>query len=328
MYAFCTYFDSRYLAQGLALYQSLQQHCSAFELWVLCLDRSTYTTLTQRALPNMRLIALEELEQDDPALRHAKTNRTLVEYYFTCTPSLPLFIFAQRPNVEFLTYLDADLFFFADPEPVFAEIADHSIAISAHRFPSRLRHLHKYGIYNVGWLSFRADQNGMACLRRWRAQCLDWCYDRVEPDRYADQKYLDDWGARFDRVCVLQHKGANLAPWNLDNYRIQAGANHIWIDEQPLIFFHYQGLKRITRWWYNSNSAHYGTKLSAVVRKNIYGPYIRALAELTNDPRHANALRDDLAQLPNRRQSIEKYLRLARGFFSHKYIFIVNGRVL
>ncbi len=328
MYSFCTYFDQRYLPQGLALYQSLQQHCPTFQLWILCLDHQTHTALTQRALPNTHLIRLEELEQSDPALLQAKANRTLVEYYFTCTPVLPLFILTRYPAVEMITYLDADLFFFADPEPLYTEIADHSIAISAHRFPPRLRHLEKTGVYNVAWLSFRQDQTALACLRRWRAQCLEWCYDRIEPGRYADQKYLDAWPASFAKVRVLRHKGANVAPWNLDNYHIRAGDNRVWIGEQPLMFFHFQGLERVTDWWYNSNSAHYGTRLSSVVRREIYGPYLRALAESTPQIIQAGELRDDLLQMPESTRALERYVRLFRGLFSRKYIFVVKNRVI
>src|SRR5215813_5304237 len=112
MYHFCTYFDHRYLPRGLALYRTLEQHCPSFLLWVLCMDRVCYNALSQIKLPNVRLIALDEFEAADRELLIAKKNRTLIEYYFTCTPSLPLFIFDASREVDCITYLDADLFFF------------------------------------------------------------------------------------------------------------------------------------------------------------------------------------------------------------------------
>src|SRR5712691_2882118 len=221
MYHFCTYFDHRYLPRGLALYRSLKQHCRSFQLWVLCMDRECYDVLSQLDLPDIQLIALEDFEKDDQELLGAKQNRTLIEYYFTCTPSLPLFILNNCPEVGIITYLDADFFFFADPAPVFDEIADHSIAIIGHRFPAQLRHREQYGIYNVGWLSFRRDEQAFSCLVWWRERCIEWCYDRCEDGRFADQKYLDDWPTRFQGVVVLNHQGVNLAPWNLANYKIR-----------------------------------------------------------------------------------------------------------
>ena len=77
---FCTYFDQRYLSQGLAMSESLNRHCQNFKLWVLCLDTEVYRRLRELEIPRMELIPLEELERDDPNLAEAKKNRSLLEY--------------------------------------------------------------------------------------------------------------------------------------------------------------------------------------------------------------------------------------------------------
>jgi hypothetical protein len=228
-------------------------------------------------LPNINLISVADLEKSDLELLRAKQSRTLIEYYFTCTPSILVFILNNHPEMDIITYLDADLLFFADPEPIYAEIDDHSIAIIDHRFPAYLRHWEQYGKYNVGWLSFRRDDNALTCLSWWRSQCLEWCYDRVAQGRFAEQKYLDDWPDRFQGVVVLHHKGADLAPWNLPNYRIRGHGNRLWVDEQPLIFFHFHGFKQLRSWLYDPNVARYGVKPSKVVRSKIFAPYIQML---------------------------------------------------
>jgi hypothetical protein len=276
---FCTYFDQHYLLRGLALHHSLMQHCPEFQLWILCMDGDCYDVLTRMDLPQVRLISMTEIEGQFPALLEAKKGRKKVEYYFTCTPALPLYVLNQDPDVDAITYLDADLYFFADPAPLYEEIADHSIAIIEHRFPAELSHLAEHGIYNVGFLFFRRDVNGLACLGRWLEQCLDWCYDRVEGNRYADQKYLDDWPGRFEKLVVLQHKGANLAPWNLAKYTITFRSGHCFVDGQPLIFFHFHGLKRVGNWLYEPNLARYNVNRSGAVSR-IYKPYIKAISQI------------------------------------------------
>ncbi|MBI5649270.1 MAG: hypothetical protein HZC40_02305 [Chloroflexi bacterium] len=183
------------------------------------MDSACYDALGRLNLPRVNLISLEDFERGDGPLAHAKQNRSQIEYYFTCTPSLPLYILNHFAEPDSITYLDADLFFYADPRPVFDEIGDHSIAIVPHRFPSYLEDQERFGIYNVGWLTFRRDENGLTCLNWWRDRCNEWCYTRAEDGRSADQKYLDDWTTRFAKVIVIQHKGANLAPWNLANYQ-------------------------------------------------------------------------------------------------------------
>lgn len=245
------------------------------------MDAITHKVLSRMALPNIHLISLDELEKDDEALRATKKNRSLIEYYFTCTPSLLLYILSGWPEVDMITYLDSDLFFFAPLQSIYEEMGSSSILIVGHRFPSHLRHLERYGIYNVGVLSFRRDESAIRCLHWWRERCLEWCYDRVENGRFADQKYLDDWPTRFPGVTILQHKGAGLAPWNIANYRLRLNAGHVMVDEHFLIFFHFHGLKRLNKWIYDPQLVKYQTKLSPLAKRHIYIPYIRELQDIT-----------------------------------------------
>jgi hypothetical protein len=280
---FCTYFDQHYLLRGLALHQSLAEHCASFQLWILCMDDVCYDALKRMDLPAVSLISLAELEDQCPRLLEAKKNRTRVEYYFTCTPALPLYVLSKAPKVEDVTYLDADLFFFADPAPLYQEIGDHSIAIIEHRFPPELGNLTEHGIYNVGFVFFRHDEIGLACLRRWLEQCLEWCYDRIEDNRYGDQKYLDDWPKRFESLLVMQHKGANLAPWNLARYAVDRRAGNVRIDGQELIVFHFHGLYRVGNWLYEPNLARYKAVMSRAILSGIYKPYLRAISKIARD---------------------------------------------
>lgn len=277
MIHYCTFFDRNYLSRGLALYRSLLRHSPPFALWVLCFDDETYVTLSRMRLAGVRLIAQAEFENGDNALLQTKQHRSRVEYYFTCTPSLLLYIFDHDPEVDMVTYLDADLFFYSDPAPIYREMKNDSIAIIEHRFPPHLRHQEVYGIYNVGLLVVRRTEHGLTCLRWWRERCIEWCYDRVEDGRFADQKYLDDWPSRFEGVKVLQHKGAGLAPWNLSNYQLRLNKGQIMVDKDPLVFYHFHGLKALNRWLYDPNVTNYGHPMDWIVRKHIYALYIREL---------------------------------------------------
>jgi len=280
MKVFCTYFDHHYLPRGLALHGSLREHCPEFQLWVLCLTPECHAALTQLALPEVRLITLEQLEQFEPQLTEAKKNRTAIEYFFTCTPVLPLFAFESEPATDAVTYVDGDMLVFHPLDEVWNEIAGSSIAIVAHRFPQALKALEQWGIFNVGWLTFRRDANARTCLEWWRDQCLEWCYDRLEDGKFADQKYLDDWPERFPGVKVISHPGVNLAPWNLGGHQLALENDRITVDGRPLLIFHFHGLKQRARSLFDPQLLRYSVQADPFLTEKIYAPYLRKLTVL------------------------------------------------
>jgi hypothetical protein len=282
-YHFCTYFDRNYLTRGLVLYRSLVRHCrQPFTLWVLCFDAITYQILDRLSLPGIRLIALEQFEFGDSNLQQVKAERSLVEYFWTCTPLLLLYILRYYPEVEFITYLDADLCFYADPMPVYSEMGDGSILIVEHRYAPEHEHFaENTGIYNVGLLAFHRDDRGLACLHWWRDRCLEWCYLRIENGKFGDQKYLDDWPQRFEGVVVLKHLGAGLAPWNISKYNIGWQDGLLYVDGAPLIFYHFHGLKNMTR--NVIQPVAYGYRLSSLLIEHLYYSYAHALREAERD---------------------------------------------
>ncbi len=275
-YQFCTLFDKNYLFKGLALHSSLQQHCKNYTLWVLCMDDVVYSMLKRMNLPNVKLIHLSEFEDEE--LLKAKADRTPVEYCWTCTPSLPLYLLNNYPDMEMATYLDADLFFYNSPDPVYEEMGDHSILIIEHRYSPHFQHMAETsGIYNVELVTFRKDERGLTCANWWRDRCNEWCYYRCEDGKLGDQKYLDDWPERFEGVWVLQHKGAGLAPWNIERYKVHSRNGTTYVDDDALIFYHFHSLAIQERGRFKLAAPGYGLSKDDI--RLVYKPYLTALKD-------------------------------------------------
>lgn len=276
--SYCTLFDERFLARGLALYRSLRRHAGRFELWVLCMDAGCEARLRALDLPGLRPLPLAELERAYPALLAAKAARSRAEYCFTCAPLLPLYLLERAGGPELITYLDADLYFFGDPEPIFAALGAGSILLIRHRFPEPLRFWEPFvGVYNVGLLVFRRDERGLACLRWWAERCLEWCHGYYDAGRFADQKYLDEWPARFAGVVELAHRGANLAPWNLIGHRLRPHGGSLSVDGDPLIFYHFHHLGWLAPWLVAPHLQRYRARMGRLLRERVYAPYVREL---------------------------------------------------
>jgi hypothetical protein len=251
---------------------------------VLCLDRACYELLVKLALPNLVAVSLAELEAADRSLAATRAGRSLIEYYFTCTPAWLLHVLRQEAKSEWITYLDGDLFFFLSPKAIFDEIRDAAFAIIPHRYTPAVEHMRKYGIYNVGWVGVRNEGDGVAAVEWWREKCIDWCYDYVDGERFADQGYLQLLLARFPRVKVIENIGANLAPWNIGNYGVEfRGAGVVINKTCPLIFFHFQGLKKEMGYFIFNSHRLYRAPFSKIVRDHVYRPYVDELLAIEQE---------------------------------------------
>ena len=271
---FCTLFDSFYLAKAVALHGSLVRHCPDFHLTAFCFDDEALELLERLALPHLSLVSLARLEALDPGLAATKADRSRGEYCWTATPALPRAMFALRPELEEVTYVDADLWFFSDPEPLFAEMGDASVLVTEHRYPREYAHHEINGRFNVQFLVFRRDARGLEVLEWWHERCLEWCYARLEDGRFGDQKYLDDWPQRFAGVHVLRHRGGGVAPWNVVAHELSQTADGVTVDGDPLVFFHFHKVRMLEH-GYAWRAPGYIVPGRA--RVLIYEPYLAAL---------------------------------------------------
>jgi len=272
---YCTLFDSNYLVKAVAMHRSLLATGADVHLTAFCFDDDAKRIVDRLRLPRLSTVALGELEAFDPQLAGVKADRTPTEYCWTATPALPRYVLGTRPEVDEVTYLDADLLFFADPEPLFAEMGDASVLITPHRYAPEYAHLIENGIYNVQFLVFRRDARGTEALEWWHDRCIEWCYYRLEDGRLGDQKYLDDWPERFEGVHVLEHKGGGLAPWNATQYAVRRAGGRVLVDDDPLVFFHYHRVGVRERGRHDWRPP--GFAVPRPVFRHVYRPYLRAL---------------------------------------------------
>ncbi len=258
------------------MYESLAKVCPNFHLYVFAFDDKCLQVLRAMRLQHLSVISLQEFE--DPQLLAVKPTRNRAEYCWTCSSSTILYCI-QQFKLPHCTYIDADLYFYNDPNVLMQEMGDHSVMITEHRYTPMYDKSKLSGKYCVQYITFRNDQHGMEALQWWRNACLDWCYDRHEDGKFGDQKYLDDWTTRFKNVWVLQHLGGGLALWNIQQYEVFMEGEKIRCREistgkvfEP-VFYHFHYLK-----YFTDGTIELGRRLIAPAVKEIfYKPYILAL---------------------------------------------------
>lgn len=277
------------------------------------MDEVSFTRLKEINYPNAIILSYKDMEEQIPNLIKAKENRSKVEYFYTCSSAVCLHTINNFPEIDSITYLDADLYFFSDPKIVFDEIKNSSVAIIEHRFSFTTKRNIIYGKYNVGWITFRNDEEGIKCLKDWNQDCIDWCYQRLEGDKYADQKYLDKWPEKYKNVHIVQNKGANLAIWNINNYKLKLINNEVYVDNEKLVFYHFANFKQINKNTFKTDLSRVFKSLTGVLKDNVYLPYIHNILKNQEETEKIFAKKDLHAE--GLKLKVINLARNIRGYF-------------
>jgi hypothetical protein len=292
MIHFCTLFDHGYLGRGMALYNSLKKNCKTrFVLHILCMDQVTYDILNNLNYIELQLLQLKDIENNFPGLLNAKANRNKREYSWTLA-SVSQHYLLKRIKAPHLTYLDADLCFYQDPQILIDEMGEHDVFITKHNYDEKYDEAENSGIFCVQFVTFKNNNNGKSILKEWAYQCIDWCYEHIEDAKFGDQKYLDIWPEKYHNIKVSEHLGAGVAPWNLRKYEIDENLNIKYQENQyPIIFYHFHHFTFEYYYYYFlkfkifsrrtiSNSRYNFYDISAIAADKIYAPYMKLLLEI------------------------------------------------
>jgi len=126
-------------------------------------------------LSHAEIISVTDIETFDKALASVKNTRNEKEYAWTIKSSIILYLFDKYSSLQHMVYIDADIEFFSNAQPIFEEFQDASIMLTRERFyiqDNESWYL-QYGQYNGGFMAFKRDDNGLEALYWLREKCIN-----------------------------------------------------------------------------------------------------------------------------------------------------------
>lgn len=273
-YYFCTISSNTRLYQCIALYNSLAAMLENIKFFVLCMDKETYSIISALKSNSLIPVGLESIE--DEAAVGSKADRNLSEYCWTMKPVFIESILNNVNDVTRITYLDADMFFFNTPKPIYTFGSGKSIWLTPHNYSEKLRYAERdAGRYNSGFISFKNDNYSIECLQWWKKSCLDWCYNRTEEGRFGDQKYLDIFCKLFHGVADVVIPGVNIAPWNDEKAVFHRRNGLLMVNGHRLICYHFCGFRPLNK---SQFIVQFGNKCNEMIHR----PYMKAVKNVAD----------------------------------------------
>lgn len=267
---FVTHFDSFYLPQFLALLSSLKEtQKSGYTVWAVCLDDRSFYILCSLDIKNLKLLRLRDFEST--TLKELRQQRSWAEYCWTLTPFVPDMVFNSEEgrDVDRLIYVDSDMFFLNDVGAVFEcnSLAESAVVITPHFYRKFYDQEKRSGKYCVQFIAFKKNESEPV-RRDWQRRCVEWCFDRVEKNKFGDQFYLNFWEKNFPNlVGILSKPNLIIGPWchpqNLCEHTVA---------------YHFHGVRHVGGLKYFRGNYI----LAGKEHSNLYSEYIQRLAHYTN----------------------------------------------
>lgn len=100
----------------------------------------------------------------------------------------------------------------------------------------------KYGVFNLGFVGVRNDENGRAFTGWWASRLLEFCRDDRPAGLFTDQKWVNLAPCFFEGIKVLRSPAFNVATWNITTRDVRGSFDSgFTVNGEPLGFYHFSG---------------------------------------------------------------------------------------
>jgi hypothetical protein len=238
-----TVITPNYLAHAFALRNSFLEHNPSHD-FIICFIG--YKDLVS-SRKDCSMLFIDQLEDD--RIKGMIQRYNPFELSCALKPFFASHIFTHFPHIERLIYLDADILVFGQ----FKKISEAAIIISPHRtvnvnYLPGLENfstisLLRYGVYNAGYFELLRKPEAFIFLKWWQDMMEKYGYDKPDEHLFTDQLWMTAAPSFFDDLFINKNPGYNIAFWNLLERKVTENENSWFVNNEPLVFFHYSKYK-------------------------------------------------------------------------------------
>ena len=236
-----------YIPKVRMLFNSIKKVHPEFQLHLALADRPP-ADIDLSVEPFDHLWPISELAI--PAWQGWAFGHTIVELSTAIKPFMLARLLAL-PGCSKVLYLDPDMIVFSTLDEILMALEDADIVLTPHQtipekslsavIDNEICSL-KHGIYNLGFIGVRANDEGKRFAQWWGERVYHFCRDDIPNGLFTDQRWIDLAPAFFEGCSIIRASRFNVATWNLTTRRFSGSLeNGFEVDDQPLGFYHFTG---------------------------------------------------------------------------------------
>ncbi|TAE40730.1 MAG: glycosyl transferase [Runella slithyformis] len=235
-----------YLAQARTLGDSLRRTNPHVRFVIGLVDRLDKANLPADKYPDYELLELHQIginKLDEMCAHYNITElNTAVKPYFI------RYFFEHISQVTNVVYFDPDIIVYQELNGLEQQLQQSDFVLTPHlitplndqKTPNELHHLNT-GVYNLGFIALHKSPQTVAFVKWWEQKLFDECKIDLCNGLFVDQHWADFIPVFWENTHVEKHFGYNAAYWNLHERTFSERAGTHFVNEMPVVFFHYSG---------------------------------------------------------------------------------------
>jgi len=254
--AISTIVSLNYFAQALSLANNVKKFHDEIDMHILIVDATDSMEVKEEVKKyskGIEVVYVSEIGIED--FDNMVKRYGVVEMNTAVKPFFLKYLL-EKQKYESIMYIDSDILLFHRLDKIYQLLEEHSVILTPHLISdeededtviSKLDDFLQYGIYNLGFIAVKNDENGKRLIDWWAKELKSKCF--LAPEKFLawDQKWMDFAPALFDKVYILRDPGYNVAFWNIQKRFIRNKNQEYFVNDiYPLVFYHFSHY-RLTR---------------------------------------------------------------------------------
>lgn len=237
--------SNNYLAQAKTLGDSILKQNPDYNFIIFLCDKKN-SKIDYSFLKPHQIIEVYEIGIKNFNEMVSKYN--IIELNTSIKPFAFYYLFKTYKDAEYVMYFDPDTYVFNKLKAVEEELKDNSILLTPHIYtpiefdgetPTE-NTFTQNGIYNLGFLALRKNEEIYKLIDWWMRRLEINCYNNPKEGIFVDQLPMNFAPIFFKNVKISENWGLNMAPWNLHERTLTMKDDKYYVNDKfPLIFYHF-----------------------------------------------------------------------------------------
>lgn len=238
--------SNNYISQAKTLAETLLVHNPDYSFFIGLVDELSdqieYDSFENVVVLPVRKLNIEGLDELITKYNIIEFNTAVKPFYFQH--------FFEQYQPEHVLYLDPDIVVYQPFTEMDEKLKTHSFLLTPHFLnispkvePPHERLVLRVGLFNLGFLGARNDDNARTMMEWFGDRMRKYCYYDFHNGLFVDQIWANFIPLYFENYYILRSPGYNMGYWNLNERSLNMDLHGKYIvnNSHQLIFFHFSG---------------------------------------------------------------------------------------